>query len=120
MQAFTDDAEVIEAGVRALRALSVSLPFWAVWSVSGGALRGSGDTRTPMLMSVTSVWLAVGLAYAGVRWLDAGLGMVWLTFLVTSPIGALGNWLMFRRRLAPGSSVLLSVASERPVPIAVH
>jgi hypothetical protein len=46
--------------------------------------------------------------------------MVWLTFLVTSPIGALGNWLMFRRRLAPGSSVLLSVASERPVPIAVH
>jgi putative MATE family efflux protein len=120
MQAFTDDAEVIEAGVRALRALSVSLPFWAVWSVSGGALRGSGDTRTPMLMSVTSVWLAVGLAYAGVRWLDAGLGMVWLTFLVTSPIGALGNWLMFRRRLAPGSSVLSTVASERPVPIAVH
>ncbi|MGH2535071.1 MAG: MATE family efflux transporter [Thermomicrobiales bacterium] len=119
MRAFTSDEEVIADGVRALRALAVGLPFWAVWSVNGGALRGSGDTRTPMIMSVTTVWLAVALAFGAVRWLDAGLGTVWLTFLVTSPIGALGNWLTLRRRLAPSSSVLTTVAKELP-PVAAH
>ncbi|MGH2560608.1 MAG: MATE family efflux transporter [Thermomicrobiales bacterium] len=119
MQAFTSDEEVIADGVRALRALAVGLPFWAIWSVNGGALRGSGDTRTPMIMSVTTVWLAVALAFGAVRWLDAGLGTVWLTFLVTSPIGALGNWLTLRRRLASGSSVLSTVAKE-PVAVAAH
>lgn len=121
MEAFTSDEEVVADGVRALRALSVGLPFWAIWSVNGGALRGSGDTRTPMIMSVTTVWLAVGLAYGAVRWLDAGLGTVWLTFMITSPIGALGNWLTLRRRLAPSSSVLSTVASEMPpVAAATH
>ena len=33
---------------RALRALSIALPFWALWFVSSGSLRGSGDTRTPL------------------------------------------------------------------------
>ncbi len=99
MGIFTSDPAVVDAGVRALRALSVGLPFWAIWSVCGGALRGSGDTRTPMVMSALAVWLAVALAYVAVRWLDAGLGTLWLTFLVTAPLGALGNWLMLRRRL---------------------
>jgi putative MATE family efflux protein len=115
MAAFTSDGEVIAAGVRALRALSLSLPFWAMWSVNGGALRGSGDTRTPMLMSVATVWLAVALAFGSVRWFDAGLGTVWLTFQVTTPIGARGNRLVLRRRLAPGSSVLTTVAAAPPV-----
>jgi putative MATE family efflux protein len=121
MQVFTSDEEVIADGVRALRALAVGLPFWAIWSVNGGALRGSGDTRTPMIMSVTTVWLAVALAYGAVRLLDAGLGIVWLTFLVTSPIGAFGNWWTLRRRLAPGSSVLSTVSKEvSPVAAVTH
>ena len=105
MGVFTDDPEVIEAGVRALRALSVGLPFWAVWSVCGGALRGSGDVRTPMVTSTLAVWFAVALAYAAVRWLDGGIGAGWLTFFFTAPLAALGNWLVLRRRLA-GAAVL--------------
>jgi Na+-driven multidrug efflux pump len=99
MQIFTNDPAVIEAGVNALRALSIGLPFWAIWAVNGGALRGIGDTRTPMVVSGFTVWTAVGLAYAAVRWLDAGLGTVWLTFFFTSPLGALANWAMLRWRL---------------------
>ena len=103
MGIFTDDPEVVAAGERALRALSIGLPFWAIWVVNGGALRGSGDTRTPMLMSATAVWLAVGLAWAWVRWFDGGLGGVWLTFFFTAPLAGFGNWFALRRRLAPGS-----------------
>ena len=105
MGLFTDDAAVIAAGVDALRALSVGLPFWAVWAVNGGALRGSGDTRTPLLASTVSVWAAVGLAFGWVEWFGGGLGAVWLTFLFTAPLGALINWAALRRRLAPGAVV---------------
>ena len=38
---FTADAEVIASGTNALRALSIALPFWALWFVSSGSLRGS-------------------------------------------------------------------------------
>jgi multidrug resistance protein, MATE family len=99
MEFFTDDRAVLDAGVNALLAISLSLPFWAMWSVNGGALRGLGDTRTPLIMSVITIWTAVGLAYVAVKWLDGGLGTVWLTFMFTSPIGAFGNWYVLRRRL---------------------
>ena len=52
-----------------------------------------------MIMSAISVWLAVGLAYVAVAWFDGGLGTVWLTFLLTSPIAAFGNLFVLRRRL---------------------
>jgi putative MATE family efflux protein len=116
MRLFTADQEVITLGVRAIRALSIGLPFWALWSVSGGALRGSGDTRTPMLMSATAVWLAVGLAWVMVTWFDGGVGAVWLTFFFTAPLAALGNWLMLRRRLAPGSQRWLLPLELQPRP----
>src|SRR5215207_9032625 len=49
MRIFSSDPEVISSGVSALHALSFALPFWAVWFVSSGSLRGSGDTRTPLI-----------------------------------------------------------------------
>lgn len=105
MNAFTDDPEVIKHGVAALRALSIQLPLWGMWSVTGGALRGSGDTRTPMITSSLLVWAAVSLGYVAVRWLDGGLGSVWLMFAVTLPFVGLANWVVLRRRLRtlPGS-----------------
>ena len=99
MRLFTDDPAVIEEGVAGLRSLSVGLPFWSLWFVTAGALRGSGDTRTPMITSAGSIWLAVGLAFAAVRWFDGGLGAVWLTFLLTTPLAGGANWLVLRRRL---------------------
>ena len=114
MLLFTDDPEVVGIGVRALRALSVGRPFWAIWSVNGGALRGSGDTRTPMIMGAVSVWSAVGLAFVLVRWFDGGLGWVWLTFFFTAPLGALGNWLALRKRLRPGADVAALAVAAGP------
>jgi Na+-driven multidrug efflux pump len=106
MRFFTDDPAVIDEGVDALRVLAPGLPFWALWTVYGGGLRGSGDTRTPMLMGGLAVWLTLGLAWVAVRWFDGGLGAIWAMFLVTTPLAGLGNWWTLRRRLAPGSAVL--------------
>lgn len=99
MGIFSDDREVIESGERALHALSLSLPFWAIWFVSSGGLRGSGDTRTPMVIGSSTIWLAVLLSWIGVRWFDAGLGWVWTAFAVTVvPPCLLLGWI-FRERM---------------------
>lgn len=102
MRLFTDDPAVAGAGSDGLRALAIGLPFWGIWFVFGGALRGSGDTRTPMITSTLCVWSAVGLAYIVVTIFDRGLGAVWLTFFVTAPLAAIANWWWFRRRMIYG------------------
>jgi Na+-driven multidrug efflux pump len=104
MRLFTDDPEVVNAGADALRALAIGLPAWSAWFVFGGALRGIGDTRTPMITSGFAVWGAVGLAYIVTSVFDRGLGAVWLCFIVTAPIAALVNWTWFKRRMAAGVS----------------
>ena len=98
MGLFSGDPEVIAAGVAALKALSLALPFWALWFVSGGSLRGSGDTRTPLFIGASTMWLAVLFAWIFVRWFDGGLGLVWLAFvLTTSPASVLLGWAFLRR-----------------------
>jgi MATE family multidrug resistance protein len=116
MRLFTEDPDVIEAGVNALRALAIGLPFWSVWFVFGGALRGIGDTRSPLITSGIAVWGTVAIAYVMVTVFDRGLGTVWLSFLITAPLAALGNWTVFRRRMSAGVSS--QFAKERPM--AVH
>jgi putative MATE family efflux protein len=96
---FSDDADVISNGTRAIRAFALGLPFWGIWAVNGGALRGLGDTRTPLLASVVTVWSAVGLSWAAVEVFDQGLGTIWLMFLVTAPIGSLVNRTVLHRKL---------------------
>jgi putative MATE family efflux protein len=115
MRLFTDDPEVVTAGADALRALAIGLPFWSAWFVFGGALRGIGDTRTPMISSGVAVWGAVALAYFTVTVFDRGLGAVWLCFIVTAPIAAFVNWTMFRRRMAAGVSAQVVKANAIPI-----
>jgi MATE family multidrug resistance protein len=98
MGLFSADPEVIAAGVAALKALSLALPFWALWFVSSGGLRGSGDTRTPLVIGASTMWLSVLLAWIFVRWFDGGLGQVWLEFvLTTSPASVVMGWAFLRR-----------------------
>ena len=99
MRIFSTDPEVVSSGVAALRALSLALPFWALWFVSSGGLRGSGDTRTPLIIGASTMWVSVLIAWIGVRWFDGGLGLVWLAFVMTtSPASLLMGW-AFRRRI---------------------
>ncbi len=99
MRIFSSDQSVVDAGVSALHALSVALPFWAIWFVSSGSLRGSGDTRTPLIIGASTMWLSVLLAWIGVRFFGAGMGWVWSAFVLTSaPASLLMLWI-FRERI---------------------
>jgi Na+-driven multidrug efflux pump len=96
---FTADAAVISSGTAALRALSVALPFWALWFVSSGSLRGTGDTRTPLIIGASTMWLSVLFAWVAVKWFGGGLGWVWLSFVLTTTPASLLMWWAFRRRI---------------------
>ena len=97
---FSADRAVIESGTSALRALSVALPFWGLWFVSSGSLRGSGDTRTPLLIGASTMWLAVLIAYIAVRNFGSGLGTVWFGFVLTTAPASVLMWWAYRRRIA--------------------
>ncbi len=103
MRIFTHDPDVLRQGVSGLRALSISLPFWGTWFVYGGALRGTGDTITPLVTEGIAVWSAVLLGFLAVHSFDAGLGIVWGMFIIVSPLAALVNSRRFRSRLQRGN-----------------
>jgi MATE family multidrug resistance protein len=98
VRAFSDDPDVIEIGQVAMYAIGVSLPIWGLWMSSAGAVRGSGDTRSPMIRGVIAVWSAVLIAWLGVRFLDQSVAWIWGTFIVTGLLPAIGNWRAFRQR----------------------
>ncbi|MCC7021601.1 MAG: MATE family efflux transporter, partial [Thermomicrobiales bacterium] len=99
MGIFSSDPEVIASGASALHALSVALPFWALWFVSSGSMRGSGDTRTPLVIGAATMWSAVLLAWIAVRWFDGGLGLVWSAFVLTTMPASFLMWWAYRRRI---------------------
>jgi Na+-driven multidrug efflux pump len=100
---FTHEEAVFDAGVTALIVLAFSLPASAFWTICAGSLRGSGDTRNPMISSAVGMWAAVALGFVAVRWFDAGLPVVWAMYTITIHFTALRNWLVLRRRLAETS-----------------
>ena len=78
LRAFTDDLGVLEVGVTLLFVAAVFQLFDGVQGVATGALRGLGDTRSPMLWNLAGHWfIGLPLGY----WLAFVLGM-----------GVLGLW----------------------------
>ncbi|HZQ70522.1 MAG TPA: MATE family efflux transporter [Terriglobales bacterium] len=57
---FSPDAEVIRVGARLLLVAAAFQLFDGVQTVATGALRGSGDTHTPMFANLVAYWL-IGL-----------------------------------------------------------
>jgi MATE family multidrug resistance protein len=97
---FTSDAAVIAAGVPALRVLALTQPFWAVLFVQAGALRGTGNTRFPLLVTGVSIWASVGLAYVLLETIGGGLVSIWAAFLALAPLMAFLMWRRFGRTIA--------------------
>ena len=96
MQLFTTDALMIGIGAAAISVIAVAQPFWAATFVYAGAMRGTGNTRTPLLITSVAVWSVVGLSYLILQLLPSLTG-IWLAFLVVGPLETLAFWLAWRR-----------------------
>lgn len=74
----TQDVAVREVGVPAFRLGAFAHPFLCMGIIYIGALRGAGDTRRTLLISLTGgILLRVPLAYLGGIALDGGLIGAW-------------------------------------------
>jgi putative MATE family efflux protein len=79
LRIFTDDPAVLAAGAIVIQMSAVQQPVLAASFVFSGALRGAGDTRATMLITVTSIWgLRLLLAYVFGILLGWGLFGAWL------------------------------------------
>ncbi len=76
---FTISGAVVMAGVGALAVVGIGQPAQAVIFARGGALRGAGDTRYPLIVSLVN-WFVVRLPLAYVFAFVFGLGLtgIWL------------------------------------------
>jgi MATE family multidrug resistance protein len=77
LRAFTADAAVIETGVVLLRVAAFFQLFDGLQVVATGVLRGTGDTRTPMIANLGGHW-QLGLPIGYVLCFQRGLGIVGL------------------------------------------
>jgi multidrug resistance protein, MATE family len=68
--------------------------------VQAGALRGTGNTRYPLLVTGASIWAAVGLAFVLLEMFGGGLVTIWAAFLALAPVMSFAMWRRFRRTVA--------------------
>lgn len=99
MRLFTAEPDVIRIGAAGLRVVALTQPAWAVGIVQSGALRGTGDTRFPLIVGAVGIWSAVLLAWLILNVFGGGLPAVWAAFLITSPVTAFLSWRRFRSRV---------------------
>jgi len=88
---FTDDAGVIEALGPFMLTLALAQPLMGIHFTLGGALRGAGDTLTPLLAAAIGNWaFRVPIAYAFER---RGLGIVWMWLALVFDHLARAGWI---------------------------
>jgi MATE family multidrug resistance protein len=98
------DPEVIRIGARIIRLAALFQVFDGVGIISGGCLRGAGDTRWTMLIGTIFAWgLFLPLAYLGGFILDGGAFGAWAG--ATAYIIALGVVFYFRFRSGKWQSI---------------
>lgn len=66
MQALQAPADVIDGGATYLRVVALTFPLAAWLFVGNAALRGAGDTRTPMLIMLIINAINIAVAYAAI------------------------------------------------------
>ena len=102
LRVFTDAPEVIATGVTLLAVAAAFQLFDGLQVVATGALRGVGDTRTPMLANLAGHWL-LGLPIGAALCFRAGWGVagLWIGLcigLIAVALTLISVWA--RRRIA--------------------
>jgi Na+-driven multidrug efflux pump len=91
---FTDDPAVVEATVTFIHVLAAAQPMMAVDFTLGGALRGAGDTRFPLVSLIVSFY-GVRLLWSWLvtHWLGWSVGWLWMAmFIDFSTRAVLKTW----------------------------
>jgi Na+-driven multidrug efflux pump len=108
---------MIASGAAAICVVALAQPLWAASLLLAGALRGTGNTWLPLLITSGSTWGAVGIAYLLVLLAQPSLVMVWLPIALLSPLEVASFWWAWRcvsTRPAAGSSDVRNAEDRLP------
>jgi Na+-driven multidrug efflux pump len=94
---FTDDMSVVAAGTTVIATCALIQPAMATSFIFSGGLRGAGDTRTTLIISVGSIW-GLRLVAAYILGVTLGLGLLgaWLGIGIDFTFRGVLFWLRFR------------------------
>jgi MATE family multidrug resistance protein len=96
IRVFTNAETVVTTGVSLLAVAALFQLFDGLQVVATGALRGTGDTRTPMICNLLAHWfLGLPVGYALCFWLDRGVIGLWFglsTGLIVTAVVLVAIW----------------------------
>jgi len=96
--AFGATDEVLELATLAVQLAALEQPFMALQMIYGGALRGAGDTRSPMIVSLVGViFFRITAVYLFAIVLGWGLAGVWIGTAVDWAGRSAVMYLLYRR-----------------------
>ena len=95
---FTNDLQIQEVAVRAIRIMSVGYVFYGVGMVLINAFNGAGDTWTPTWVNFCGFWLfQIPLAYLLAKHLELGPNGVFISIPVSETAISLAGIYLFRK-----------------------
>ncbi|GGB84870.1 MATE family efflux transporter [Flavobacterium suaedae] len=95
---FTNNANVHDIAVQAIKVLSVAFVFYGVGMVLINAFNGAGDTKTPTRVNFVCFWLfQIPLAYILAKVLDLGPLGVFIAIPVSETTITVTSIILFRR-----------------------
>jgi putative MATE family efflux protein len=90
--------QVLGLATMAVQLSALEQPFLALQNIFGGALRGAGDTRSPMKVSIIGVvFFRITVVYLLAVYLGLGLAGVWIGTAIDWAGRSLVMYLMYRR-----------------------
>lgn len=95
---FNPDPAVVKIGALCLRIAAVAQPLLAMSMTLAGALRGAGDTKSPMYVAWLGMWcIRVPLVHLTIKFFGMGLEGAWLTMNVDWLVRSVILWFLLNR-----------------------
>ncbi len=95
---FTQDAEVITFGARALQIIGSAYIFYGIGMVMTQALNGAGDTKTPTIINLIGFWaFQIPLAYFLAKGLDWNSTGAFIAIPIAETFIAVAAWYFFKK-----------------------
>lgn len=97
LKIFTRDPEILDSARWCLRIVALSQPFLAATMGFAGALRGAGDTKWVLVITIVGVWgVRLVLAYILVKILDLGLIGAWIAMSLDLTVRGILYFIRFK------------------------